>query len=408
MGNNVSNVYKRHLCCSCSICGETCPHKAIDYKIDKIGFYQPVVDKAKCTDCGICLDNCPGMNDLKNYSQKDEYYCYGYSNNKEHHRNCASGGIATELLCHLISHHIVDYVTVVTNREKGQNPRQILTNDVNKIIECRGSKYCPVAWNGIVDDIKRVKGRVAVCGLPCQINALKNYFLRKRGKPDILYISLFCNHTPSLNAADYIVYAAGKMEKLQSIINRSDGFPGSMKFTTLDKNGKIHHYRSSYRKTMGAGYGVYFKNLRCFLCNDPFGKNADISMGDSYFLQDTDTEGTTFCIVRNEEIKNVLQEMHEEGVIFIQEGPSIEILEKYYKPLYDRERLFARKNRMMQVVYGLSVKRENPPKVNTHFSIKDMFGFIKMTTIIRLGRYRWLWPILTKKNKLSELIEELS
>ena len=406
MKKNISNVYKDHLCSGCTICGELCPHKSIEFTIDNFGFYKPIVNN-DCTNCGICLNNCPGANDLKNYSHRDEYYCYGFSNNKEHRKNCSSGGIATELLCYLVANKIVDYVTVVTNRSNLSNPRQILTNDINTIIECRGSKYCPVSWDGILDEVIKVNGRVAICGLPCQINALKSYFKKKRNKPNLLYISLFCNHTPSLNAANYLVSAAGNNERLHSIINRSNGFPGYMMFSSKDKNGKIKNYRSPFRKTMAAGYGSYFKNIRCYLCNDPFGKNADISMADSYFLQETDTEGTTFCIVRNKEIQNILKEMHLGGVISIKEGPSKDIQERYYKVLYDREKLFLRNNNIMQLVYRKSVKTEHEEK-NVDFSIRNIIGFIIKTNLIRLGRYRWLWPFLIRKNKLKALIEKIS
>lgn len=46
-------------------------------------------------------------------------------------------------------------------------------------------------------------------------------------------------------------------------------------------------------------------------------------MGDSYFLQDTDIKGTTFYIVRNEELKTILNEMKNEGVIPFVKGPDL-------------------------------------------------------------------------------------
>ena len=35
-----------------------------------LGFYEPVVDEKKCTNCGICVKYCPGIKDLKDYYPK--------------------------------------------------------------------------------------------------------------------------------------------------------------------------------------------------------------------------------------------------------------------------------------------------------------------------------------------------
>lgn len=120
------------------------------------------------------------MNDLKDYSFKNSQYFYGYSTNDEMHLNASSGGIVTELLCYLISNKIVDYVTCVTARTDEQLPMQVITNDIEIIKECRTSKYCPVQWKDIVEQIKKIEGTIAIVALPCQINSLKDYFKEQK------------------------------------------------------------------------------------------------------------------------------------------------------------------------------------------------------------------------------------
>ena len=117
-GKNVSFVYDSGLCCSCTLCSNYCHKEAISFEVDDLGFFKPMVDATKCVDCGLCVKNCPGINDLKCYDPKEETRCYAYSNDEEMRMNASSGGLTTELLCYLLDKKIVDYVTVVTNRTK--------------------------------------------------------------------------------------------------------------------------------------------------------------------------------------------------------------------------------------------------------------------------------------------------
>ena len=412
---HVEKIYNSGLCCSCGLCSDFCPKNAISYEADKLGFYRPMIDHSLCVDCKVCEDNCPGANDLKNYSASAESYCYGYSNDMEMHLNASSGGITTELLCYLIREKKVDYVTCVTNRTDDNPPQQILTNDIREIRTNRTSKYCPVRWEGIVGQIDRCNGTVAVVAMPCQINALKRYYSKKRKCNVKYFISLMCNHTPSLNAADYLAEAISGESGLLSIVNRGGGFPGYMFVDVYDKNedkGSLpknregKRYRFPYRKTWAAGYGLYFKNQRCQLCNDPFSKNADIVMADSYFLQDSDKEGTTFCIVRNKEIESVLNEMKANDIITLEQGPSIELQKKYYRVLYQREEEFAKKNKMLMMLGKPSVKTDVTDYSSVRCSFREALRFQKQIFMSQLGRYHWLWKYLIWKHKVKELTEQ--
>ena len=45
-------------CCGCTACASVCVHNAITMQPDALGFLYPVVDKDKCTDCGLCEKVC--------------------------------------------------------------------------------------------------------------------------------------------------------------------------------------------------------------------------------------------------------------------------------------------------------------------------------------------------------------
>lgn len=403
MSDNVNFVRKSNLCCSCGLCSNYCKHQAITYKINRLGFYEPIVDDKKCTHCKECIRYCPGINDLKNYDQENPQYFFGYSTDEEMHLNASSGGIATELLCYLISQKIVDYVTCVTQRTENSLPEQIITNDISTIKKARTSKYCPIKWNNIIRQIENLDGTIAIVALPCQINSIKRYFNKRKSKNKIkFYISLLCNHTPSLKAAEFITQSYSKKAKLKSLVNRGGGFPGYMTYQVKERD-RLISFQTPFRKTWGKGYGLYFKNMRCILCNDPFAKNADLTMGDSYFLQETDTKGTTFCIVRNPTLRNILTDMREKGVIILNEGPDIPTIKKYYKILFDRENDFLIKNKCLQVLHKTTIVTPDIDKV----SLRYVTGFYKNLYISQIGKYKWLWPILIKRNQVKNIITNI-
>ena len=116
-------------------------------------------------------------------------------------------------------------------------------------------------------------------------------------------MSPFCNHTPSLKATDFLAQCTNNLD-WEKIQYRGGGWPGYMTF--IDSKGS-HSY--PFRKTWASGFGIWFKNRRCELCNDPFSKNADMAVGDAYFLQESDTNGTTFCITRNNRLNEILKKI---------------------------------------------------------------------------------------------------
>lgn len=403
--DNVTKVVKAKLCCSCGLCASYCCKNAISYKIDKLGFYFPSVNEDACINCGLCFKACPGISDLRSYDEHDEIYCYGYSSESEMRQNASSGGVMTELLCYLIENKIVDYVTCVTTRTLESPASQILTNDIKMIREARTSKYCPVKWNDVVYQIEHVKGNVAVVALPCQINSLKKYYAN-RSHNIKFFISLLCNHTPSLYAAHFLAHSIDKRAKLVSILNRGGGFPGFMRLNlSVGNSPTVREFLFPFRRTMQAGYGRYFKNRRCILCNDPFSKNADVVMGDSYFLQDTDKQGTTFCIVRNKEIHKILGDMAKHGIICLNEGPARSVIEKSYKPLFEREEQFEYRNNLLGA-FSEKVRVAGLITADSSISIKDALRFHWQIFKSSLGKHHSLWGLLAYKNHLKDLVDK--
>lgn len=323
----VEKVYKDKLCSSCGICKGVCPVDAIYYKYDKAGFFRPYINKDKCIECGKCSNVCPGNKyyiTSNSASFKLNNCFYGHSRNRDIRKNSASGGLTTELLCGLVNDNIVDYCIMVKNITDINNPEVLITNNIKEIVENKTSKYCPVPIGDIILRIKESNSRYAIVGLPCQVSALRKIFNNRNER--LIFISLFCNHLPSANATLCIANTNG-IYNIKKILYRGEGWPGFIRIFSNDKNIKL-----PYRKTFAKYCGEYFWNFRCRICNDPFGENADISMGDAYFLKDNG-EGNTFCVIRNKVVLAEMDSLTKKGKIELNSFNNKLTFRKFFAPL---------------------------------------------------------------------------
>ena len=402
--DTVASVHQIGLCCSCGFCIGSCPNGAISYEIDTKGFFRPVIDNGLCTGCRKCIESCPGFRYLDTgHGTRNESYSYGYSNNPELREESSSGGVVTELLCYLVRNKVVDYVTVIRNRKKLDEPCVDVTNDLDVIIASSTSKYCPVRYGEVLKTLEGLNGRIAVMGLPCQIQAIKKYF---NGHPSFnieikYFLSLFCNHLPSFAATDYVLHNTGiSCNDVESIRYRGGGWPGYFQISTKHKD-----FRLPYRETVAVGFGKYFKNVRCLLCTDPFGELADISFADAYFLNPVSNSGSTMCVVRNRAVDEILQTMNDEGFVTLEKGPGEVVYKAMVRPLTSRC------ERVPLALCTLKVMRRkvplDHPPLPARISLGALLNNLIQLTRINLGRYKFLWKLLFRMNRGSAYKEKI-
>jgi len=385
----VVDVHAAKLCCSCGICEGICGQNAIRIHINKNGFFQPVIDLSSCNSCGLCLKYCPGAkyskNNIENYSLS-----YGYSTNRDTRKNASSGGLLTQLLVYLIETNQIDCALTASNRGNLSNPKFVISKSIEEVNQNKASKYCPISYADVVNTIKNNEERFAVVGLPCQIQALKEYYLNNENKfkgQIVYYFALFCNHVPSFLATDYILNNLN-ITNIVDLKYRSSGWPGYWKVET---ESRIHFL--PYRKTSAVGFMKYFKQRRCAICNNPFGRDADASFGDAYFLSEKENgDGNTVCLIRNEQINQILSEMEENNEIFLVRGTPKHIYLPSFQPLNSRIDSVPSKCATLNLFnqkIPLNTRETNARHTIAHH-IRNSIFFIQ----IGLGKYRILWRAL--------------
>lgn len=157
------------------MCGDLCPSRAISFKYDEYGFWMPVVDNTKCTECKLCVSWCPSLSENKEevgYSFK----CYGLWHKDDDIRwQRTSGGFFTSLASWYIKNGGYCAGAIY---DENINVKHILTNKIEDIGALRQSKYVQSDTSSIYRKTKRLlqKGeKVLFCGAPCHVAALYAY-----------------------------------------------------------------------------------------------------------------------------------------------------------------------------------------------------------------------------------------
>ena len=169
---------EREKCTGCGACVNSCPKGCISFKLNKDGFYYPVVNDKECVLCNKCKAVCPILNEQKKHSSLTLYSAYSMDNDSILHSS--SGAIFP-----LIAKHIIDLQGVVFGAAFSQDftkVEHVCVQRVEDVVKLQSSKYVQSdiglsyrLAKQFLDD-----GRyVLFSGTPCQIAGLYSYLGNK-------------------------------------------------------------------------------------------------------------------------------------------------------------------------------------------------------------------------------------
>lgn len=194
---NISNIKD---CYGCGLCATVCAKKIIEIKLNKDGFYEPlIIDPSKCTNCGLCSDVCAFSHKepaLRNEERIINSWA-AWSNDNCVQRKCSSGGIGFEIAKQLIEKNY-KLCGCRYNAEAGRAEHYIATTPEEAIASI-GSKYIQ---SYTVDGFKAVnrKEKYLVTGTPCQIDSFRRYIRKFRVEDNFVLLDFFCHCVPSMLA----------------------------------------------------------------------------------------------------------------------------------------------------------------------------------------------------------------
>jgi len=227
----------------------------------------------------------------------------GYAADETIRADAASGGMVTTLLCGLLRRGEIDgaWVTRSFVKDGALSYDTFIAATEDEIKSCSSSIYMDIPMLKHVRILSEFPGRVAAVMLPCQTRALNRYLA---DKPELhekvaLKISLYCSGNPdgratltplkkrgiSLSDARRVIFRRGHYRG-QTIIQKTDG----------------SEQATSYTKGLCAYKNAYlFAKSSCMLCQDHFGREADLSFGDIWLkAMKKNPIKHTSCLVHNE------------------------------------------------------------------------------------------------------------
>ena len=326
--HNIKEVVKSHLCIGCGLCiiDKETQGIQLSHKNDCL-----VPKNVKVSDTSLANIICPGKGyDIKGtgenlFANEAKYSLQlGYINslyashslNDEVLENASSGGVITELLLYLVEKKIVDYVSVTqfVCDNQGVHTRTFLTSEKHEILKAQGSKYCPVNFDSLLNELHQKTGKAAIMAPPCVIAGFRKI---EKEHPNfikaniIFHISNFCGGFKSFrNIKRLAEIHKVNYHNLSDFRFRGDGQPGSLRF--VEKTGKT----ASTPYPQYVGLNGYSKMLRCHLCPDATGELADIACGDAWIPRFQDDNNTwSMIICRNNAAKELVENMKKDGVI---------------------------------------------------------------------------------------------
>lgn len=224
-------------------------------------------------------------------------------------KKASSGGVMTQIVIYLLEKKVVDKVAVAKFEygEEGPIAKTILTNNIDEILECQGSKYCPVDVSAFIKESKNFKGKIAFIGTPCQVASIRQ-IQKVDGafKEKIVYtIANFCGGFKSFNNVIKLAKRHGvNYNKINYLRFRGGGQPGSLLLTDTNKN----YYEAPYPSY--SAYTGYSKMLRCHFCVDAMGELADIACGDAWIDRfKNDEHSWSVIITRSEKATALINDL---------------------------------------------------------------------------------------------------
>jgi coenzyme F420-reducing hydrogenase beta subunit len=333
-----NTISQYQFCYGCGACTAICPQKIIELKLNKDGFYQPIiVDEKSCLLCGLCLSVCAyhDKDKKENILPIQSFAAWSLDDNER--KLASSGGVGLNLVKTAVRDlRNVCGVRYNVNLRKAEH---YISKTEEEVVATAGSKYIQSDASQMLQNIEKGEQYIIV-GTPCQIASFRKLMQKKRMAQDVIFMDFFCHGVPSMNMwRKYEEELIGKVGKINSVTwrDKNEGWHESWAMT-------IEGEKQTFRKSRKAGdlFYSFFLKSHCFnrVCHEdcPYKGTysmADIRIGDLWgkTYQKNDL-GVSGLLIYTERGKSLVEKanlfLEQQPVAIVTEGQQTQRIKRPY------------------------------------------------------------------------------
>lgn len=398
-----ADITRAGLCTGCGVCAGLCPSAAVRMEENvHRGVHEAVVDGSACDCCGLCVRVCAAVgfdrSDARFLPRRDRpehilgehAACYlGAAIDEAVRVRGASGGMVTAVLKYLFERGAVDGAIVTTvAAEAPLRPRAVLCRTADEVNRAATSRYCPVEFGAALREALAAGGRYAAVGLPCHIASLAKaqHALPRVSEAFPVLLGLFCGHTPSFRATDYILWQSRtRPEAIASLSYRGEGWPGGVTVLSRDGSRVFYSHETLWRGTLG----LLFLPRHCLDCADHVNLQADICFGDAWLPGDNDVRGTSVVVARTAPGERILAGMRGSHAELREIAPSVVACtqDNFTFARTQPARALVRRLSGRARVHHYHTEAYDRPTVRT------VLASLAQSALCRVSGWKWMWPL---------------
>lgn len=313
-----NRLLKNHLCLGCGLCESIGRDAGYKISLRDNGFYEveppaeayrSVVLESRMAQC------CPSISikgvDTAKVWGNNVMVSNAWSTDEAIRHSASSGGFTTGACIYMLESGMVDGILHVGVKD-GDNIHNVLkvSRTPEEVKNNCSSRYAPAL---MFDRLKQIldssAATYALVGKSCDIlciNNFENAYPQYRGRIKFK-IAIFCAGMPSYRATEKI--AEQESKEILNIRYRGNGWPGAFTVNYTDGTDKRISYERAWMDHLGKD--IHF---RCKICPDSIGTIADISVGDSWVMENgkvvfDDRPGMSCILVHTTPAKELVLEM---------------------------------------------------------------------------------------------------
>lgn len=312
-----TNITKEK-CYGCNACADICKFGAITMEADQEGFLYPVVDEAKCTDCGMCKKVCIRKNTkiIKHEKAFPKAYI-AYNKDSGIRKSSSSGAVFPILVKYVLEEKHGAVVGV--RYDENMKPVSDLAETMEEAKVFSGSKYVKSDFRGMFPKIQKLlkEGRyVLYSGLPCECAGLRAYL--RKDYENLLICELLCHSAPSPKVfAQYVDHLSERYKS--KVVNirfrgKDKGWkPSDCETVVTLENGKTRTSPTSENIYYKAFINGVMSRPSCSSCKYTFKhRTGDFTIGDCWGVQKAapemnDNKGVNLLLLNNAKAEEIFK-----------------------------------------------------------------------------------------------------